>query len=217
MILHKAGSAVYFFSLIILFQISVFAQEPIEPKSPRQELQEELNQLQQKLDLYGHEEINVFETNLKEILQAIINTSDNPSPLLYQCYKKLNEGAFFLTIRDLVDLMPEIIDNISEPEQEESRQLEPSDPRAPRQDAPSPEANNAIVGCGACDLTQVLSLLSVIKKRIQQLQILICDKFEQTWTILDNLIITATVDFSEVFTVLDEILDCCNATFTVLD
>ncbi|MEX0940015.1 MAG: right-handed parallel beta-helix repeat-containing protein, partial [Candidatus Babeliales bacterium] len=48
-------------------------------------------------------------------------------------------------------------------------------------------------------------------------QTILCDKFFQTWTILDNLTVTTTVDFSEVFTVLDEILDCCRSTFTVLD
>ncbi|MEX0939829.1 MAG: hypothetical protein WDZ41_00540, partial [Candidatus Babeliales bacterium] len=127
------------------------------------------------------------------------------------------------------------------------------DIKSNRPDAASPNAPNAIVGKNVCDLTQVLALLAAIKKRILLLEEIICNKFNQTftileeildccqstftvldeieidifdtqtilcekffetWTILDNLQITASVDLSTVFTVLDEILDCCQSTFT---
>ncbi|MEX0940428.1 MAG: hypothetical protein WDZ41_03640, partial [Candidatus Babeliales bacterium] len=61
------------------------------------------------------------------------------------------------------------------------------------------------------------TVLDEIEIDIFDTQTILCDKFFETWTILDNLQITASVDLSTVFTVLDEILDCCQSTFTVLD
>lgn len=87
--------------------------------------------------------------------------------------------------------------------------------KAPRLDEPSVIASDAIVGKDGCDLTIVVSLLSVIKKRIIRLQeilcrkiedidrdivdtkTVLCEKFEQTWTILadidDGHFITQTI------------------------
>lgn len=99
---------------------------------------------------------------------------------------------------------------------------EQTNERAFRPDALHTTGNSAIVGkaCG-CDQSQVLALLAAIKKQINGLEESICIKFQQTWTILDNLITTATVDFNNVFTTLDFICDKIEAgfegTFSVLN
>ncbi len=107
--------------------------------------------------------------------------------------------------------------------------LEPGSTKAPRPDAPSVTANDAVVGKNSCDLTQVLALLAKIKKNIDMLKELICQKFAFTWTILEDILDELTslssgsCDFSGVFTVLEDILEsltvncCCPIQLTQAD
>ncbi|MGE0206422.1 MAG: hypothetical protein AB7R69_01085, partial [Candidatus Babeliales bacterium] len=73
--------------------------------------------------------------------------------------------------------------------------------KAPRIDAPVITANDAVVGKDGCDLTQVLAILGAIKKRITNLSILICEKFEFTWSILEKI----DIDVNGIFTALEDI------------
>jgi parallel beta-helix repeat protein len=103
-----------------------------------------------------------------------------PSKTFLQNYELLKNGAEKILLKDVLKLIPEFVDYLIILEQK-------LELRAPRPGAQSATASDAIVGKFECDLTQVLALLNAIKKCIQNLQDITCDKFEQTWTILGEI------------------------------
>lgn len=176
-----------------------------------EELKHELQMLESKLGDIGKEAMTFEDVDIKSLLEGVMQKVPHPSTALSQCYQKVCQGEC-LTINEVMDIMPELIDCAKET----TRSVFEEEERAPRPDAPAVTAGNAIVGKNNCDLTQVLGLLSAIKKQIQNLEKVICQKFQETWTILDNLLVSVTVDFSDVFTVLEEIDNDIIDTRTIL-
>lgn len=59
--------------------------------------------------------------------------------------------------------------------------------RAPRMAAPSEFDSDAVVGKNGCDLAQLSSFFGSLKKLIINSENITCDKFQQTWTILQEI------------------------------
>ena len=164
------------------------------------------------LDAMLDEEITVNES-FKIFIDSIIKKAflheeeHLLSPGLLNCYERYsqNENCTSMHLSDLIIALPELLKELDV-------QL-----KAPR---PSP-SHNGIAGPITCDLSQILSFLEMLKAKIdfccqQQLDCcaeLISD-FQQTWTILAAIsTITASVDFSSVFTVIQTGF---NGTFSTL-
>ena len=148
-------------------------------------------------------EVSVAEYHLLEIMDMMMHDMRETgmpkvSVLFSNCYERLRDGVKTLPILDVAALLPELTAYLESME-------EVAGLKAPRDDEPSVTASDAIVGKNGCDLTIVVSLLSVIKKRIIRLQELLCkkieelkrdcfdtktvlcEKFNQTWTILEDI------------------------------
>lgn len=59
--------------------------------------------------------------------------------------------------------------------------------KSPRFSPPSKFSSDAVVGKNNCDLTQLTALFGSLKKQIKNFQKITCDKFQDTWTILDEI------------------------------
>lgn len=188
-------------SLIFLSMLSSVSSYAENPPVDLSMIHEEIQVLKEDLGEHGDYEMPVHEFNLKAMLERMMDQC--PSPMVKHCYAKLEKDVT-LSLSELLEVMPELVNFAYEqyPQDEAAR--------APRPDAPSSSANDAVVGKNGCDLTQVLALLSLIKKRIDMLRIIICEKFNGTFTTLEFIcekIETLTgdisVDFNGVFTTLD--------------
>jgi hypothetical protein len=148
-------------------------------------IQEEIKSLKETLGEHGSFEMPVHEFNLKELLCRMIDQCPAPSSMLRECCKKLEQGQITLTLSELLEIMPELVQFAYEQYPHDG-----PDARAARPDAPPVTANDAVVGKSGCDLTQVLALLAMIKKSINMLKQIICEKFAFTWTILEEILST---------------------------
>jgi hypothetical protein len=154
------------------------------------------------------EESTVIEHALEHMLMRMAENQEEPKESLLRLYQAVTEHTE-ISIEDLNELLPEIIECMKEEKA-----------RSNRPDAPG-IGNGAISGCcGCCDLSQIIAILGSIQAKlviINNLIIQCCDEirfdFQATWSILANLKVTATVDLSPVFSV---ITNCCNGTFSAI-
>ena len=139
---------------------------------------------------------------LKDLLSRVIADCETEKgkevpPALVKCYDRICEGSDRLYLDELAEMVPTVVRYVAKENELVAK--------APRDDAPAVTASDAIVGKNTCDLTQVVSLLSITKKRIIKLQeilcrkiedidldifdtkTVLCEKFEQTWTILGDI------------------------------
>ena len=154
----------------------------------------------------GQTEISVDEYHLIDLMGMLVHdmhetgTPPTVSEKFSVCYDRLKEGESTLPAVDVVAILPELFTHL-----EYLERISNVRAKAPREDAPAVTASNAIVGKDSCDLTPVMSGLRFIKKQITNLQKILCEKiddidkdffdtktilcskFDQTWTILDNL------------------------------
>ncbi|HEX2977581.1 MAG TPA: hypothetical protein VHO47_00455, partial [Candidatus Babeliales bacterium] len=139
------------------------------------------------------------------------NSGKEVSAALERCLGSLNSENYDVCAQDILVVMPSLLKFFGQVNDAT---------KAPRLDAPF-IGDGAVSGCGSCcDLGQMLALLGLIKTEVNTIDqelIECCEaiarEFQETWTTLANLQITASVDFSPVFSVINE---CCNSTFSSL-
>ncbi|MGE0206492.1 MAG: hypothetical protein AB7R69_01445, partial [Candidatus Babeliales bacterium] len=137
-----------------------------------------------------------YETTPLQESTTWLENHKNSLPLTYKFYLAYQEGpASEYSQEELSAILFELKNFV---EQHMPQHFLDTD-RAPRIDAPSSEANDAVAGCcNGCDLTQIQALINTIKKRIDAL---ICIKFQDTWSILQKI----DIDVNGIYTALEDI------------
>jgi hypothetical protein len=156
-------------------------------------------------ELQDTESVDVANFNVHGLIEQIVEDAveqgyeNNLSSALMRCYKSVSEGETVLDADILIEAIPELLQYAIEQEKI----------RASRPDAPTSNANNAIVACGGdCDLTQLIRLLASIRARIGTVNDSPC-----CGTILgilgDACNVPCIGENGSISEVLCEILDCC--------
>lgn len=142
--------------------------------------------MDQNIDISEYSLIPLFEQVIHS--ERIITMSSDMISAFMRCYKQLLHGATRLSIKDLVEIMPVLLEQASKQEIITAGDRE----RAAREDAPSETINGAISGCNTCDLTQVIKLLAAIKSILVECCENIEINFQGTFTVLAHLTATTT-------------------------
>ena len=156
-----------------------------------------------------------FKTFVKQIIQNALqeNRAHALCEGLLHCYEQIMQGATTLSLDDLLEAFPELIREFK---------VQIDNAKSARPDAPD---ISSFVGPSTCDLSSILSFLinlqNILIECCQDNQLcceILQEDFNYTWTILANLgTVTAVVDFSSVFTVLNTINNEVLATLTTVN
>lgn len=133
-------------------------------------------------ELYDGIDIKVIINDLIKKAQEQDTIKELPYGII-ACYKELQKGAKHLNCKHLEEALPLISYAVVAMSTASQKSIRPSDT----------DSGNPIVGAASGDMTQVLRGLAKLKKTL-------CGKFEQTWTMLENIQVNSQTDLSTIFT-----------------